>query len=59
MAAVGELSPENPSLAITYRMLRPDGSMIWLERNSRAHFDEQGKLQRILESFSAKMYYKR
>jgi PAS domain S-box-containing protein len=48
VAAVGELSPENPSLAITYRMLRPDGSMIWLERNSRAHFDENGKLLRII-----------
>jgi len=48
LAAVGELSPENPSLAITYRMLRPDGSMIWLERNSRAHFDEHGKLLRII-----------
>jgi PAS domain S-box-containing protein len=48
VAAVGQLSPENPSLTITYRMLRPDGSMIWLERNSRGHFDEQGKLLRII-----------
>jgi PAS domain S-box-containing protein len=48
LAAVGELSPENPTLAITYRMLRPDGSMIWLERNSRAQFDQQGKLRRII-----------
>jgi len=48
VAAVGELSPENPNLAITYRMLRPDGSMIWLERNSRAQFDERGKLQRVI-----------
>jgi PAS domain S-box-containing protein len=48
VAAVGELSLENPSLAITYRKLRPDGSTIWVERNSRAHFDEQGKLLRII-----------
>jgi len=48
VAAVGELSPEKPSLAITYRMLRPDGSVVWLERNSRAQFDEQGKLLRII-----------
>ena len=48
VAAIGELSPENPSLAITYRMIRPDGSMIWVERNSRAQFDEQGKLLRII-----------
>ncbi len=29
-------------------MLRPDGTMIWLQRNSRAHFDEQGRILRII-----------
>jgi PAS domain S-box-containing protein len=48
MAAIADLSPEKPSLTITYRMLRPDGTMIWLERNGRAHFDEQDKLLRII-----------
>jgi PAS domain S-box-containing protein len=47
VAAVAALSTEKPNLAITYRMLRPDGTVIWVERNSRAHFDEQGKLLRI------------
>jgi len=29
-------------------MTRPDGKQIWLERNSRAHFDEQGRLLRVV-----------
>jgi PAS domain S-box-containing protein len=48
VAEVAGLSPEKPSLAITYRMVRPDGTMIWVERNSRAQFDEQGKIRRIV-----------
>lgn len=28
--------------------LRPDGSVVWLEKRSRAFFDEQGKLQRMI-----------
>jgi PAS domain S-box-containing protein len=46
-AAAAGLSPEKPDLMLSYRMVRPDGSLIWLERNSRAHFDDQGKLVRI------------
>jgi PAS domain S-box-containing protein len=48
VAAVGELSPEKPKLEISYRMLQPDGTVIWVERNSRAHFDEQGRMLRIV-----------
>jgi signal transduction histidine kinase len=33
---------------MTYRMIRPDGTVIWVERNSRAYFDEHGKLLRIV-----------
>jgi PAS domain S-box-containing protein len=47
-AAVAKLSVGNPTLQITYRIIRPDGTVAWLERNSRAHFDAQGKLQRII-----------
>jgi PAS domain S-box-containing protein len=47
-AAIASLSPEKPSLQISYRMVRPDGRMIWVERNSRAHFDEHGKMLRIV-----------
>ena len=29
-------------------MLRPDGSLVWLEKRARAFFDEQGKLLRMI-----------
>jgi PAS domain S-box-containing protein len=48
LGAVAALSPEKPHLQVSYRMVRPDGSVIWVERNSRAHFDEQGTLLRIV-----------
>lgn len=47
-AAVAELSPEKPSLEISYRMVRPDGTVIWVERNSCAHFDNQGRMLRVV-----------
>jgi len=46
--AVAELSSEKPYLQISYRIVRPDGSVIWVQRSSRAHFDEQGRLMRIV-----------
>ena len=48
LEVLGQLSPERPDLRISYRMLRLDGSVIWVERNSRAHFDEHGKMLRIV-----------
>jgi PAS domain S-box-containing protein len=48
MASVTELSPAKQNLQISYRMVRPDGTVIWVERNSRAHFDEQGRMLRIV-----------
>jgi PAS domain S-box-containing protein len=47
-AAMAELSPKKPHLQVSYRMVRPDGTVIWVDRNSRAHFDHQGKLLRIV-----------
>ncbi len=46
--AVARLTVENPTLQITYRITRPNGLMAWLERNSRAYFDEHGKVKRIV-----------
>jgi PAS domain S-box-containing protein len=48
LTAITSLSPEKPSLEITYRMVRPDGTIVWLERNSIAQFDEQGQLLRVI-----------
>jgi PAS domain S-box-containing protein len=47
-AAAASLTPEKPDIRISYRMVRSDGTLIWLERNSRAQFDPQGRLLRII-----------
>jgi PAS domain S-box-containing protein len=47
-AAVAQLTPEKPLLRIRYRMIRTEGTVIWVDRNSRAYFDEQGKMLRMV-----------
>jgi PAS domain S-box-containing protein len=42
------VSPENPFSQAQYRLLCPDGRLLWLERRARAFFDDGGKLQRIV-----------
>ena len=48
LAATAQLSPEKPHLRITYRMVRSDGRVIWVERTSRAYFDGHGRKLRIV-----------
>jgi PAS domain S-box-containing protein len=47
-AAMAVLSADNPEFQVSHRMVRPDDTVIWVERNCRAHFDKQGKLLRIV-----------
>ena len=47
-AALANLTVENPTIRITYRIVRPDGKVKWLERNSRAYFDGNGTLTRMV-----------
>jgi PAS domain S-box-containing protein len=47
-AAVTGLTPENPDLQMTYRVIRPDGTVIWLEGTSRAYFDDNGSRLRSI-----------
>ncbi len=47
-SAISRLTSDEPYLEITYRMIRPDDSVIWVQRNSRAHFDANGKMVRIV-----------
>ncbi len=47
LAAIAGLSPEEPYLRISYRRVRSDGTVMWVERNSRADFDEQGRMLRL------------
>ena len=48
LAAIAQLTPENPFLHIRHRMVRSDGSIVWVNRTSRAYFDQQGRLQRMI-----------
>lgn len=48
IAAVDDLTPENPTTHLIYRMLRPDGGVIWLEKHGRAFFDPQGRMLRMI-----------
>ncbi len=48
IGVVRQLTPENAASKISYRVLRSDGSVIWVEKNARAFFDEQGRLQRMV-----------
>jgi PAS domain S-box-containing protein len=47
-AAVNKLTPDAPNNWNSYRVVRPDGSEIWLEKNARAFFDDDGKMLRII-----------
>jgi len=46
--SLAECTPERPNTQISYRLLRPDGSVLWLERTGHAFFDEQGKMVRMI-----------
>ena len=46
-AAEAGLTPEHPAYQTSYRMLRPDGSVIWLEDTGRATFDSLGEMLRV------------
>ena len=47
-AATNACTPENPSYRVQYRVVRADGSIIWMEKNGRAFFDENGTMQRAI-----------
>ena len=42
------LTDQNPIYQCSYRVIRPDNSLIWLETNGRIFFDDQGRRQRII-----------
>jgi PAS domain S-box-containing protein len=48
IGSVDQLTPENSTSQISYRRLRPAGSVVWLEKSARGFFDEQGKLLRMI-----------
>jgi two-component sensor histidine kinase len=46
-ALVRGVRPDNPSYAITFRFIRPDGREMWLEETSEAEFDTAGGFVRL------------
>ena len=47
-AALANVTPGHPGIQIEYRIIRPDRAVLFLERNSRAYFDDKGNLKRIV-----------
>jgi PAS domain S-box-containing protein len=47
-AVVAALSPENPLYHVSYRYTRPSGNVTFQESHGIAHFDDSGKLLRII-----------
>jgi len=47
-AATRSCTPENPNCRIKYRVVRPDGSVIWFEKNAHAFFDSEGTMVRMV-----------
>lgn len=41
-------TPENPDLQASFRVVRPDGSVVWLEKTAHAFFDERGEMVRMV-----------
>lgn len=42
------ITPESPNVQPSSRFLRPDGSVLWVERTGHAFFDEQGRMVRMI-----------
>jgi PAS domain S-box-containing protein len=42
------LTPQNPNCQVSYRLLRRDGGVIWVEKSARAFFDDDGKLVKTI-----------
>jgi signal transduction histidine kinase len=47
-AASETFTPGNSAYQTSYRVVRPDGSVIWLEARGHALFDDKGKMLRIM-----------
>lgn len=48
IGSVDQLTPQNSTSQISYRLLQPDGPVVWLEKSARGFFDERGKLLRMI-----------
>lgn len=47
-ASLAKLNADDPDLHISYRVGRPDGSLVWLEEISHGFFDDRGKMVQMI-----------
>jgi signal transduction histidine kinase len=48
LALIASLTPDNPTGGCNYRVLLSHGTAIWLDRRTRAFFDSNGKMLRVI-----------
>ena len=48
VATTAGLTPENPSAVVTYRVMTPQGALVWVRSSGRGIFDTEGRLQRVI-----------
>ena len=48
VATLASLNPEKATCQISYRVVRPDESVVWLEESARAFFDKQRTMVRMV-----------
>jgi PAS domain S-box-containing protein len=48
LTATNGCTPENPTCRVRYRVIHPDGSVVWLEKNAHAFFDGKGTILRMI-----------
>lgn len=48
ISSLEQLTPQNPRSQVSYRVLRPDASIVWLEKSQQAFFDDQRKIARVI-----------
>lgn len=47
-AAPDVCTPESPTYRVQYRVIRPDGSLVWLEKSGYSFFNEKGEMYRVV-----------
>jgi len=45
---IAELTPDNPTGIVMFRVKTDDGALLWLRSSGRGIFDDQGRLQRVI-----------
>lgn len=48
ITATNGCTPEFPTCNVRYRVIRPNGSVVWLEKNAHAFFDGNGTILRMI-----------